>query len=216
MGIDAGYYTDIAPDPLDEELGPIRRTLRSLCGRPEPKESKLFDGFLDVHHGLLVGPCDAGAISEAEEAGRHLIEKIGVSGEDSFDCTYEEWAGLFREEVRRVVSAGSPESMRLKVVLSRQQRAEANRARESGGPLVLDGVHRIELREGGWIVVGSYGSVLMDIEKSEWVHTDQDPDMPPLKFPTPEEALVGYLRGEVIATARSERYEAAIGRLGRE
>jgi hypothetical protein len=36
MGITRGYYTDIAPDPTDEQLESIRRTLRSLCGRPAP------------------------------------------------------------------------------------------------------------------------------------------------------------------------------------
>jgi hypothetical protein len=36
MGIARGYYTDIAPDPTEEQLEPIRRTLRSLCGRPDP------------------------------------------------------------------------------------------------------------------------------------------------------------------------------------
>ncbi len=36
MGIARGYYTDIAPDPTEEQLEPIRRTLRSLCGRPAP------------------------------------------------------------------------------------------------------------------------------------------------------------------------------------
>ena len=36
MGIARGYYTDIAPDPSDEQLESIRRTLRSLCGRPTP------------------------------------------------------------------------------------------------------------------------------------------------------------------------------------
>jgi hypothetical protein len=36
MGIARGYYTDIAPDPTEEQLEAIRRTLRSLCGRPAP------------------------------------------------------------------------------------------------------------------------------------------------------------------------------------
>jgi hypothetical protein len=36
MGIASGYYTDIAPDPAEEQLELIRRTLRSLCGRLAP------------------------------------------------------------------------------------------------------------------------------------------------------------------------------------
>ena len=39
MGLARGYYTDIAPDPTEEQLEPIRRTLRSLCGRPAPAET---------------------------------------------------------------------------------------------------------------------------------------------------------------------------------
>ncbi len=35
MGIADDYYTEIAPDPTDEQLKLIRRLLRSLCGRPE-------------------------------------------------------------------------------------------------------------------------------------------------------------------------------------
>ena len=37
MGIERGYYTDIAPDPTEEQLELVRRTLRSLCGRPDPE-----------------------------------------------------------------------------------------------------------------------------------------------------------------------------------
>ena len=36
MGIERGHYTDIAPDPTEEQLELVRRTLRSLCGRPAP------------------------------------------------------------------------------------------------------------------------------------------------------------------------------------
>jgi hypothetical protein len=35
MGITKDYYTAIAPDPTDEQLEPIRRRLRWLCGRSE-------------------------------------------------------------------------------------------------------------------------------------------------------------------------------------
>ena len=35
MGIAEDYYTAIAPDPTDQQLEPIRRRLRWLCGRPE-------------------------------------------------------------------------------------------------------------------------------------------------------------------------------------
>jgi len=34
MGIDGDYYTSVAPEPTDEQLALIRKTLRSLCRRP--------------------------------------------------------------------------------------------------------------------------------------------------------------------------------------
>jgi hypothetical protein len=37
MGIERGYYTDIASDPTEKQLELVRRTLRSLCGRPDPE-----------------------------------------------------------------------------------------------------------------------------------------------------------------------------------
>ena len=35
MGIAEDYYTAITPDPTDQQLEPIRRRLRWLCGRSE-------------------------------------------------------------------------------------------------------------------------------------------------------------------------------------
>ncbi|MFI5458517.1 MAG: hypothetical protein ACHRXM_24050 [Isosphaerales bacterium] len=40
LGIDADYYTSVAPEPTDEQLALIRKTLQSLCGRPETREGK--------------------------------------------------------------------------------------------------------------------------------------------------------------------------------
>jgi len=40
LGIDGDYYTSVAPEPTDEQLASIRKTLRSLCGRPEPREGR--------------------------------------------------------------------------------------------------------------------------------------------------------------------------------
>jgi hypothetical protein len=47
MGISVDYYTDIAPDPTDEQLGPIRQTLRSLCGPPRAER----EGTVGWHPG---------------------------------------------------------------------------------------------------------------------------------------------------------------------
>jgi len=40
LGIDEDYYTSVAPEPTDEQLALVRKTLRSLCGRPEPREGR--------------------------------------------------------------------------------------------------------------------------------------------------------------------------------
>jgi hypothetical protein len=213
MGIDKEYYTAIAPDPLDDELEPIRRTLRSLCGRPEPKELNLIDGIWDSYHDLYVGPCDAEVIFKESDCS--LVEPAGVLGEDGFDCSYAEWANLFREEVYRIGSAESPVSSVPKVALSRHQLARARKAREAGEPMLVDDVHRVEPHEGAWIVADLHGNALAEIEACAWANIG-DVGMPPLKFSTPQEALIGYLRSKWFAAARQARYEAAMRRLGRE
>jgi hypothetical protein len=37
LGIDEDYYTAPAPDPTEAQVGEIRRTLREVCGLPEPE-----------------------------------------------------------------------------------------------------------------------------------------------------------------------------------
>jgi hypothetical protein len=173
----------------------------------------LLGGIWDVHHDLHVGPCNAKTI--AKEASCPLVDPIGVIDEDGFDCTHAEWVELFRDELHRFASAESTGWISPEVVLSGKQLVGAFKAQRSGKPLKLDGGRRIEPREGGWIVVDRRGSVLVEIEDPGW-GPDGDPKMPPLRFLTPKEALIGLLRSETIATARSERYEAAMERLGRE
>jgi hypothetical protein len=38
LGIDEDYYTSVAPEPTDDQLASIRKTLRKLCGRQEPQK----------------------------------------------------------------------------------------------------------------------------------------------------------------------------------
>jgi hypothetical protein len=55
----------------------------------------------------------------------------------------------------------------------------------------------------------------VDVGRPAWAANGGDADTPPLKFPTPKEALIGFLRSEMIAAARSERHGAAMEPLGR-
>src|SRR5262249_8916572 len=107
MGIDPDYYLALPPDPDDDELDDVRRTLREVTGRPEPQEPELVPALDNGYHGLLVGPC------APEDAAREgglcpLVAEVGVpgAGPDDFDCSYEEWVRLFREEVVRAANLG--------------------------------------------------------------------------------------------------------------
>lgn len=207
------YYVEIAPDPTDAELGPIRRTLRSLCGRAEPKELETFDGLRDTYHELFVGPCDADSV--ARETACRLIVEIGVIGEDGFDCSLAQWAELFRQDVLNAADSLPSGTQGKLPEPSPLQLMEAARAEQDKKPLLLDDDHRIELRESGWIIVDRYGSALIEVDDPSW-GAEGEEDMPPLSFATPKEALMAYFRSEAIAAARSERYEQALKRLGRE
>jgi hypothetical protein len=61
----------------------------------------------------------------------------------------------------------------------------------------------------------SDGGALVDIEDPTWIIRGEGSDTPPLKFPTPEAALVACLRAEEVASARAGRLAAALRRLGR-
>ena len=66
------------------------------------------------------------------------------------------------------------------------------------------------------MVVDRRGCYLMDVEACVWSAVADDPDMPPRLFSTPAEALVAFLRSEALASARAERHEAALRKLGRD
>ena len=213
MGIARNYFTDVAPDPADDQVEAIRRALRSLCGRPEPRGPELIDGLRDIHNDLFVGPCDADAVSN--EVGCRLVEQVEVLGEHEFDCSYLEWRALLREEVHHVAlihAAGGYRGRGRRLAAADGNGGQGRGVRRS---LLLDEDHWAERREGGWIVIDRKGYALLNIEDPAWSDRDDDPQMPFLEFPTPEEAMLAYLRSELIVEARSARREAAMKRLGR-
>jgi hypothetical protein len=206
MGIDPDYFLAVAPDPPDEQLDQIRQQLLQLTGRPEREEDKSYPGFEDSYNGLLVGPCDEGMLAaEIDCPWIGGIEMCG--GGDGFDCTYEQWVKLFRDETRQASTLPVDP-----VVLTADQKAQARAADETGKPINLEGGSRIELREDGWVVIGEHGDFLIDVEKSCWCSKDE-PDLPALRWPTPEEGLTAWVRAEGIAAARSARHDEAIRRL---
>jgi hypothetical protein len=208
MTIAEEYYVAVAPDPDQEELEGFRRTLRELAGRPEREEPELIPGLDDLYHGLLVGPCTP----DVEEGDCRLVQEIGMAGSDGFDCTHEEWATLFRDEVLRRgrEAAVDPDP---NVQLSLELRAAAQRAAETSESLVLPDDHRIEPWNGGWVVRDKAGSFLLTDEDLWWVWGELDPDGPIVAFASPEKALAVLLHSEIATAARSERYEAARQRL---
>jgi hypothetical protein len=115
MRIGDGYYLALAPDPRDEELEQIRRRLRELTGRPEP------------------GSCWLAPVrpSKWREADCRLVREIVVLGADGFDCSYEQWARLFRDEVRQAAALPPPIILDPAAVLSAEQQVKAARARQS-------------------------------------------------------------------------------------
>ena len=214
FGIADDYYTALARDPDEEGLQAARRALRALTGRPEPREPQRLVGLADSHHALLVGPCDAGTV--AAETACPLLEEVSATDPDDFDCTHAEWRDLFREAVLQAAAEGTAGPTDPAEVLSPARLAEAGEALRTGSTLELGDEHRTELRPGGWVVVDRRGCYLMDVEACVWSAVADDPDMPPRLFSTPAEALVAFLRSEALASARAERHEVALRKLGRE
>jgi hypothetical protein len=210
--IEDDYYVAAAPDPAGEELEQARRTLRQLTGRRHgPQESELLPGLEDTYHGLLVGPCDAAAV-DAETACR-LVREVEVLGPEGFDCSYREWAELFRGKVLRVAQQPQPPSVPASV-LSPGQRAEIRRAQKAGTAFEAGEGHRVEPCEGGWVVADAEGRFLAQVDDGVWSDED-DPDLPPLVFPTAAEALAAFVRSDSLAHARASRRKEALRRLGR-
>jgi hypothetical protein len=213
LGIADDYYVAPAPDPTEKELEQARRTLRQLTGRPEPQEPELLPGLDDAYHGLLVGPCAQEAVGA--EAACRLVHAILASGEDGFDCSYQEWAELSSDAVLRAAQE-PPAPSNPEAVLLPEQRAAARRAEEARAVLEVERDHRIEPREGGWVVVDAQGWCLVEVDDGAWAEDKNDPDLTPLVFPTAAEALAAFVRSDSLAHARAGRHQEALKRLGVE
>ena len=213
LGIDDDYYTSIAPDPTDAQLGPIRQQLREVCARPEREQPEVLAGLEDSHHDLLVGPCDEATI--AAETSCLLVGEVMVMDSHDFDCSHAEWAEMFRDEVHRASAAGTSTVHEAPVSLTPEQSADAHRASLSGKPLFLDDGVQVVPRSGEWILTNAQGHVLVDVEDPSWAR-DGDPQLPALRFDTSEAALAAHLRAVGQVKARTARHKAAMERLGRD
>jgi hypothetical protein len=214
LGIADDYYLALAPDPRDEELDAVRRTLREVTGRRVPEGQEVLNGFEDRYHGLFVGPCDPEEIARETEG--TFIEKVGVAGAENFDCTYQEWCERFREAVFQSSAEREADSTVSDFLPSPEQLADAERARQTRSDLALGDGHTIEPRPGGWVVVDDTGYYLVEVESCTWSADPDDGDLPPLLFRSPAEALAAFLRSGWIALSRAERREAALRLLGRQ
>jgi hypothetical protein len=216
LAIDPDYFVAPPPDPRDDELPAIRRTLRELTGRPEPKEPVKVRALYDIYHDLFAGPCAPDVPAREEAACPLLIYNVHMYDPDGLDCTYEEWVKLSREEVHRGFSQERPEVPAPEAVLSEEQLCRARQAAETGPPLDLEEGHKIEHREGGWVVVDNRGPFLVDPYGCEWSSKDVLNGPSPRLFATPAEAYAALVWSESLRQARVERYEQALKRLGRE
>ena len=86
-----------------------------------------------------------------------------------------------------------------------------NQAQDSG----LEDGTRVEHREHGWVVADQSNGYLADVDHGEWVVGDDDEEMPPLYFDTPEDAYRAYALSEWLAEQRAKRREEALRRLGK-
>ena len=74
---------------------------------------------------------------------------------------------------------------------------------------------RIEARGDGWVVIDSFYSFLLDPEDASWVAGEDDSDLRPAVFPTPEAAYRTWQRAQAVGEARAKRRRGALRRLGR-
>ncbi len=197
-------------DPSDHELDDIRRTLADVTG---PAESVAPPGIKDGYYCLRVGPCDPDTISR-EVAACRLVEEFSADDAD-FDCTYDEWLTLFREDVHRAAEEPSPH-LDPRTILTPDELAAAELVQGIEGRLVVEDGHAIDPHQGGWVVIDQHGYYLFDVEGCGWVADGVHPELRPLVFPTAALAFAALVRSENIVRARAERYGEAMKRLGRE
>jgi hypothetical protein len=80
---------------------------------------------------------------------------------------------------------------------------------------MLEDGYWIEHRERGWVVVDKHGEVLVDVDDPSWAADDVDPETP-IYFDSPQNALVGFRRSELIKDERSVRRDEALKQLEKE
>jgi hypothetical protein len=213
MRIDPGYFTAIAPDPSARDLDAARCVLAELTGRPAPGGGDLSWGFRDRYHDLFVGPCGPEEREQWVGRSRH-VEAVGVSDPGDFDCSYAEWSSLFRDALLRAADASTsiPEPGS---VLSPAQVARTAAAAAAGGHVAAGGGRRVERAAAGWVVHNERGEALVDVEDQLWSAGPNDPDLPPVSFPTPGAAWAALVWSDRLARERAARREAALRRLGR-
>jgi hypothetical protein len=172
--------------------------------------------FWDSYHDLFVGPCSERQAGAEAAACRH-VEVLSASPESGFDCDYAGWVRLFRKESRRdgaLPPEGLPDPA---AVLSAKRLAAAERARRTGAAFRLSRRCWAERRDGGWVVRDRRDwtgdpSLLVDVAFAIWSSDADDA----LKFPTPQEAWVAYVRSQSLSVSRRGRRATALRRLGRQ
>ena len=132
---------------------------------------------------------------------------VEVTDEDTFDCTYDEWAGHLRADVRRTAHEDGAHGIAPAVQTNNDLllAEKIERAKTVG----LEDGTRIETRSDGWVVVDSF---LHDSEDTAWVAGD-DEDMPPTTFPSAAAAYRAWERVEKAWAARMQQREEALKRL---
>ncbi|QDV34704.1 hypothetical protein [Tautonia plasticadhaerens] len=212
LDIPDNYYIAVAPDPTDEQLDEIRRTLRELCGRPEPPEPRLVGMIVDLHHDLHVGPCEPGEI-EGEHEGPLVVVAEATESSD-FDCTYEEWARHFREEARRAGEAHAGRPADFSAVPGPEWADQVDRAGVTGLPIKLEHGCWIEQIVERWVVRDRDGDLLEDPLENCWSGEGLVDDLRSVSYATPRVALGAYLWCREMAADRQARHEDAMRLLG--
>jgi hypothetical protein len=151
----------------------------------------------------LIGPCDE-AISDQEAGACRLVFKVFATINEGVDCTYEEWARLFRREVHEAAALDEKHDG-----AESCQIAESVPAAQTDATISLEVGYRIERRAEGWVVVCPLAACLSEVERSVWSSDE------PLVFDSPVGALAAFLQARQHEEGRKRRYREAMIRLGR-
>jgi len=209
MGIKDDYYQAIPPDPADEGLIEVRRTLRRVLGLPDPEAhtSKEYHcGLFDTYHDLFVGSLDSQTVEAASEG--WLVESIAST---EFDCSHDEWVENFRGAALEAQSQ-DPFAVYPRFQLDAEQREQAEAAALSGSRIALGSSQAIALRGEDWVITEDRDGLLVDLHQNTWSKQD-DPDA--LTFNHPAKAMEAFLRLKSISEEMAERRRLAFEKLGR-